>query len=67
MNTSEITLNLTVEEHEVLLDAINNYYSIILENLPVEILPDGDHKIRYESIKTAQQKIVNNWSARFDK
>lgn len=35
MNQAEINLPLSVEEHEVLLDAINSYYDIVCENLPM--------------------------------
>lgn len=70
MNQAEINLPLSVEEHEVLLDAINSYYDIVCENLPrgyEDKLPsDNDYVVRFNALTTAREKILNNWSARFD-
>lgn len=69
MNTTEINLQLTIEEHEVVLDAINSYYDIVCTNLPLgaqEIFPsDHDCIIRFNALTTIRKKVVNNWSARF--
>lgn len=71
MNTSEINLVLTAEEHEVVLDVINSYYNIVCENLPLgfeEIFSyDHDCIIRFNALTTIREKVLSNWSARFDK
>lgn len=70
MNESEISLPLTVEEHEVLLSTINSYYDTLYENLPpnfADILPsDDDYVIRFKALNTLRHKVLNNWAARFD-
>lgn len=70
MNTSEINLTLTVEEHGVVLDAINSYYDIFCDNLPLgfedNFPPDNDCVIRFNALTTIRQKVLSNWSARFD-
>lgn len=70
MNTSEINLPLNVGEHEILLDAINSYYDVVCSNLPVDfenIMPvNDDYVSRFNALTSIRQKIVNNWSTRFD-
>lgn len=69
MNTSEKHLTLSLEEHEVLLDALNSYYNIVRENIPIgfeEIFPSNDDfVIRFNALTTIREKAVNTWSARF--
>lgn len=72
MNESDLTLDITVDEHEALIRAFNNYYHDIIS----DVLPKWAEDLLYENqgyeinkfraLKKVREKLLNSWSDRFD-
>jgi hypothetical protein len=71
MNESNLTLDITVDEHEALIGALNNYYDIISDVLPKWaedlLYKNQSYEInKYKALKKVREKLLNSWSDRFD-
>jgi hypothetical protein len=71
MNESNLTLDITVDEHEALIGALNNYHDIISDVLPKwaeDLLYENQsYEInKFRALKKVREKLLNSWSDRFD-
>ena len=70
MNELPIEISLTSSEHEIVLDALNNYLDVIQQVVPgfvvTELAQDNPVREKYFAIISARQKLVESWSCRFE-
>lgn len=70
MNDSNFNLTITVDEHEILIDALNSYFDIVDQNLPLGINNKLDKDdpciIRLNALSNLRKKVVDAWADRFD-
>ncbi len=71
MNESDLTLDITVDEHEALIGALNIYHDIISDVLPKwaeDLLYENQsYEInKFRALKKVREKLLNSWSDRFD-
>lgn len=70
MNDSNFNLTITVDEHQILIDALNSYFDIVDQNLPLGINNKLDKDdpciIRLNALSNLSKKVVDAWADRFD-
>lgn len=69
MNESDLTLSITSQEHEALISAVNSYYDIVNDVLPIwaeDVLSESYEINKFRSLKKVREKLLNSWSDRFD-
>lgn len=69
MNDSNFNLTITVDEHQILIDALNSYFDIVDQNLPLGINnkldKDDPYIIRLNALSKLRKKVVDVWADRF--
>ena len=69
MNDSNFNLTITVDEHEILIDALNSYFNIVNENLPLciesKLEKDDPCLIRFNALSDLRKKAIETWAERF--